>query len=53
MLDIADIYKEIQETDKLAGTNRANALVETLAGDDFASGYSNIINSTHLNALIA
>ena len=32
LLDIAKVYKEIQETDKKAGTNRANALVETLAG---------------------
>lgn len=31
LLDIADIYKEIQETDKKAGTNRAQGLVETLA----------------------
>ena len=31
LLDIAKVYKEIQETDKKAGTNRANALVETLA----------------------
>lgn len=32
LLDIAKVYKEIQEEDKKAGTNRANALVETLAG---------------------
>ncbi len=31
LLDIAKVYKEIQETDKKSGTNRANALVETLA----------------------
>lgn len=31
LLDIAQVYKEIQETDKKAGTNRANALVEALA----------------------
>lgn len=30
--DISKVYKEIQETDKKAGTNRANALVEALAG---------------------
>lgn len=32
LLDISKIYKEIQETDKIAGTNRAQALVEELAG---------------------
>ena len=32
LLDISKVYKEIQETDKKAGTNRAAALVETLAG---------------------
>lgn len=31
LLDIADVYKEIQTTDKKAGTNRAQGLVETLA----------------------
>ena len=36
LLDIAKVYKEIQETDKKAGTNRAQALVETLAGEVFA-----------------
>lgn len=32
LLDIAKIYKEIQAEDKQNGTNRAQALVETLAG---------------------
>ena len=32
LLDISKVYKEIQKTDKAAGTNRANALVEALAG---------------------
>ena len=44
-LDIARIYKEIQEEDKKAGTNRANALVEELAGKN----RSNIASSILLN----
>ena len=32
LLDISKIYKEIQDTDKQTGQNRANALVEALAG---------------------
>ena len=33
LLDIAKVYKEIQAEDKQRGTNRAQALIETLAGD--------------------
>jgi len=36
LLDISKIYKEIQEEDKKNGTNRANALVEYIAGENFA-----------------
>lgn len=34
LLDIAKIYKEIQDEDKKAGTNRAQALVEYIAGEN-------------------
>lgn len=43
--DIADVYKEIQELDKKTGTNRANALIEYLAGKN----RSNIAASILLN----
>lgn len=45
LLDISKIYKEIQEEDKKYGTNRASALVETLAGKN----RSNIAASILLN----
>jgi len=45
LLDISKIYKEIQEEDKKAGTNRAQALVETLGGKN----RSNIASSILLN----
>ena len=45
LLDIAKVYKEIQEEDKKAGTNRANALVEAIAGKN----RSNIASSILLN----
>ena len=45
LLDISKIYKEIQEEDKKYGTNRAQALIETLAGKT----RSNIAASILLN----
>jgi TP901 family phage tail tape measure protein len=45
LLDIAKVYAEIQEEDKKAGTNRANALVEAIAGKN----RSNIASSILLN----
>lgn len=45
LLDIAKVYKEIQAEDKKFGTNRANALVEELAGKN----RSNIASSILLN----
>lgn len=45
LLDISKIYKEIQDEDKKNGTNRAQALVETLAGKT----RSNIAASILLN----
>lgn len=53
LLDIAEIYEEIRAEDQKSGTNRAQALVEQLAGMVFAGAYSNICFRTHLNALIA
>ena len=46
LLDIAKVYKEIQETDKIAGTNRAQALIEAIAGKN----RSNIASSILLNS---
>lgn len=48
LLDISKIYKEIQEEDKANGTNRAQALVETLAGKT----RSNIAASILLNGKV-
>lgn len=45
LLEISKVYKEIQEEDKKAGTNRAQALVEALAGKN----RSNIASSILLN----
>lgn len=43
--DISEVYREIQEEDKKFGTNRAQALVEELAGKN----RSNIVSSILLN----
>ena len=54
LLDISKIYKEIQEEDKKYGTNRANALVEYIAGEIFCLKFmETYIYRTHLTALIA
>lgn len=53
LLDIAKVYEEIQAEDKKAGTNRAQALIEELAGLKKPDKYGNIFLRTHLNALIA
>ena len=45
LLDISKVYKEIQEEDKQKGTNRAQALIEELAGKN----RSNIASSILLN----
>lgn len=45
LLDISKIYKEIQKEDEQAGTNRAQALVEYIAGKN----RSNIASSILLN----
>ena len=53
LLDISKVYKEIQEEDKKYGTNRASALVETLAGEFLPEIYGNVYLRTYLIALIA
>lgn len=45
LLDIAKVYKEIQEEDKKTGGNRSQALVETIAGKN----QSNIASGILLN----
>lgn len=52
--EISGVYKEIQEEDKKFGTNRAQALVEVLAGEHFC--LKNVVTHfyrTHLIALVA
>lgn len=43
LLDISRVYKEIQETDKKTGTNRAQALVEAIAGKNRSNIASSIL----------
>lgn len=43
--DIADVYDEIVETDKQYGTNRANGLLETLAGKNRANIVASILQN--------
>lgn len=45
LLDIAKIYKEIQETDKKAGTNRAQALIEAIAGKNRSNIAASILQN--------
>lgn len=46
--DIADVYQEILETDKKAGTNRGQALVELIAGKNRSNIASSILASPDL-----
>lgn len=48
LLDISKIYKEIQEEDKKYGTNRANALVEELAGKNRSNIAASILQNGDL-----
>ena len=48
LLDISKVYKEIQETDKKAGTNRANALVEVLAGKNRSNIAASILQNSDM-----
>lgn len=43
--DIADIYYEIQETDKKAGTNRLQGLLETIAGKNRSNIAASILQN--------
>ena len=45
LLDISRIYKEIQEEDKKNGTNRAQALVEQLAGKNRSNIAASILSN--------
>lgn len=48
LLDISKVYKQIQEDDKKAGTNRANALVEYLAGKNRSNIAASVLNDPAL-----
>lgn len=48
LLQIAEVYKEIQEEDKQFGTNRAQALVEVLAGKNRSSIASSILSNSEM-----
>lgn len=48
LLDISKIYKEIQEEDKKNGTNRANALVEYVAGKNRSNIAASILENPQL-----
>ena len=48
LLDIAEIYEEIQKEDKQKGTNRAQALVETLAGKNRSNIAASILNNPQM-----
>ena len=51
--DISRVYQEIIETDKKAGTNRGQALLEVLAGEFCLKFMETYIYRTHLIARIA
>lgn len=48
LLDIAKVYATIQEEDKQFGTNRANALVEFIAGKNRSNIAASILNDPKL-----
>lgn len=48
LLDISKVYKEIQEEDKKAGTNRANALVEYIAGKNRSNIAASILENPQM-----
>lgn len=48
LLDISRVYSEIQEEDKKAGTNRAQALVEQLAGKNRSNIAASILSNPQL-----
>ena len=48
LLEISKVYQEILETDKIAGTNRGQALVEAIAGKNRANIASSILLNPEL-----
>jgi hypothetical protein len=48
LLDIAEVYEEIQKTDKETGQNRAQALVETLAGKNRSNIAASILSNPEM-----
>ena len=48
LLDISKVYKEIQEEDKKSGTNRAQALVEFIAGKNRSNIAASILANPEL-----
>lgn len=48
LLQIAEVYKEIQEEDQKFGTNRAQALVEVLAGKNRSAIASSILSNSEM-----
>lgn len=48
LLDVSKIYKEIQATDKKLGTNRAQALVEELAGKQRSNIAASILENPEM-----
>lgn len=53
LLGISEIYEEIVATDKRYGSNMANGLLETLAGEILPGICGNTFYRTHLNARVA
>ena len=48
LLDISKVYKEIQEEDEKAGTNRAKALVEYIAGKNRSNIAASVLENPEL-----
>lgn len=48
LLDIAEVYEDIQKMDKERGTNRAQALVETLAGKNRSNIAASILSNPQM-----
>ena len=48
LLEISKVYKEIQDTDKRAGTNRAQALVEELAGKNRSNIAASVLSNPEM-----
>ena len=53
LLDIAKIWDQIAEEDKITGNNRQNALLELMAGKLLPGIYGNIFSRTYITARTA